>query len=196
MAQDRFEARRDLVVQEANTIGTAWLRARLVGQPEGNAMAGLIEEYAAVRLAFTTAQREEEIAPLLARTNALQNEIWQQASQLARRMPDPVTATVVAALNDMIDASLTQRFAFVSRAPMVLMLGVLLGSMLTAGAMGYLLGATGARQVGLAVLAVAMWAGGILVIVDFNHARLGGIRVDPAPLVWTIQGFAPGAPAK
>lgn len=196
MAQNRFEARRDLVVQEANAVGTAWLRARLVGQPEGDAMAALIEDYARVRLAYTAADREEAIPPLLARTNALQTEIWQQASLLARRMPTPVTASLVAALNDMIDASLTQRFAFANRAPAVLLLGVLVGSLLTAGAMGYLLGATGTRQVALAALGLAMWAGGILVIVDFNHARLGGIQVDPAPLEWTIQGFGHGPAAK
>jgi hypothetical protein len=196
MAQDRFEARRDLVVQEANAIGTAWLRARMIAQPEGDAMAAMIEDYAKVRLDFTTAQRESDIPPLLERTNTLQNQIWRQASLLAQRKPDPVTTSVVMALNEMIDTSMSQRFTFASRAPLVLVLGVLFGSMLTAGAMGYLLGATGNRQGGLAVLALAMWAGGILIIVDFNHARLGGIRVDPAPLVWTIEGFAPTPAAK
>jgi hypothetical protein len=36
---------------------------------------------------------------------------------------------------------------------------------------------------------LAMWTGGLLLIVDLNRPRVGLIRVDPAPLVWTVQGF-------
>jgi hypothetical protein len=34
-----------------------------------------------------------------------------------------------------------------------------------------------------------MWAGGMALIADLNRPRIGAIRVDPAPLVWTIQSF-------
>ncbi|MGH8129070.1 MAG: hypothetical protein ACRETC_12050 [Gammaproteobacteria bacterium] len=193
-AQNRFEARRDLVVQEANTIGTAWLRARLVGEPEGVAIAALIEDYAKVRLDFTTGEKASEIAALLARTSALQTEIWQLATKLARRTPTPITVALIAALNDMFDASLAQRFAFASRIPTSLAWAILVGSMLTVGAMGYLLGETGSRQVALSVLSLLMWAGAMVLIIDLNRARLGSIHVDPAPLIWTIQGFGSGAP--
>ena len=54
-AQDRAEARRGLVVQEADAIGTAWLRAKLIGGDEGPTVARLIEELAKVDLAFTVA---------------------------------------------------------------------------------------------------------------------------------------------
>jgi hypothetical protein len=42
----------------------------------------------------------------------------------------------------------------------------------------------------LAALLLAMWTGGMMLIVDLNRPRQGSIRVDPAPLIWTIQGFA------
>jgi hypothetical protein len=192
-AQNRFEARRDLVVQEANTIGTAWLRARLVGEPEGVAIAALVEEYAKVRLDFTAGTKESETAPLLARTNALQAQMWRLTTDLARRMPTPITAALIAALNDMFDASLAQRFAFTSRIPASLALAILVGSMLTVGAIGYLLGAIGNRHAALSGLSLLMWAGAVLLIIDFNRPRLGSIRVNPAPLVWTIEGFGSDA---
>jgi hypothetical protein len=195
-AQGRFEARRDLVVQEANTIGTAWLRARLVGEPEGAAIATLIEDYAKVRLDFTASDRESAIPGLLARTNALQTEMWRSATDLARRTPTPITASLIAALNDMFDASLAQRFTFESRAPASLTWAALVGSMLAVGAMGYLLGATGNRQALLSGLSLLMWAGALVLITDFNRARPGSIRVDPAPLIWTMQGFSPAGPAR
>ena len=42
-----------------------------------------------------------------------------------------------------------------------------------------------------APMPVAMISGAMVLIIDFNRPRDGFTRVDPAPLVWTIQGFAP-----
>jgi hypothetical protein len=39
-----------------------------------------------------------------------------------------------------------------------------------------------------------MWTGGMMLILNLNQPRLGSIRVDPAPLIWTIQGFAAQSP--
>lgn len=191
-AENRFEARRDLVVQEANTIGTAWLRAHLVGEPEGVALGALIEDYAKVRRDFTASDRESDAAALVTRTSALQTEMWRLATDLARRAPTPITASLISALNEMFDASLAQRFAFASRLPASLALALLVGSMVAFGAMGYLLGATGNRQFALSALSLLMWAGAMVLVMDFNRGRLGSIRVDPVPLVWTVQEFGPG----
>jgi len=189
IAQDRFEVRRNAVVQEANTIGTAWLRAGLIGGEDGKTAAALIEDYAKVRLAYTQAATAAEEPPVLAATNALQSRIWQLAKEVAQRAPTPITATLINSLNDMFDASLVQRFAFESRVPISLSWVLLDGALLTIGAVGYHLGISGVRQIVLTSLLLAMWSGGLVLIVDLNRPRIGSIRVDPAPLIWTIQGF-------
>jgi hypothetical protein len=193
-AQGRFEARRDLVVREANAIGTAWLRARLIGESEGSAIAGLIEQYGKVRLDYTAIDNEDQVPGLLAETERLQAAMWGRATELARRAPTPISASLVAALNEMFDASLAQRFAFTTRVPPSLEWTLIGGSVLAVGAMGYQMGATGSRQSILSVLSLLMWAGALVLIMDFDRARRGTIRVDPAPLVWTIQGFSAGGP--
>ena len=193
-AQSRFEARRDLVVREANAIGTAWLRARLVAEPEGAAIATSIEQYTKVRLDYTTGEHEDRVPSLLAETGNLQTEMWNKATELARRVPTPISASLIAALNEMFDASLAQRFAFTTRVPPSLEWTLLAGSLLAVGAMGYQLGATGSRQAILSVLSLLMWAGALVLIIDFDRARQGTIRVDPAPLIWTIEGFGSGVP--
>jgi hypothetical protein len=66
--------------------------------------------------------------------------------------------------------------------------------MLAVGALGYQIGLGGRRQLPLAALLLVMLSGAMDVIVDLNRPRLGFVRVDSAPLVWTIQGFTPTSP--
>jgi hypothetical protein len=193
-AQNRAEARRGLVVQEANAIGTAWLRAKLVSSEEGSAIAKLIEELAKVELAFTVAGSTEPEAELIARREALQDQIWGLVQAVARRNPTPVTNALITALNEMFDSALAQRFAFDGRVPPTLSWMLLCGALLAIGAMGYQFGLTGARHLVLVSLLLVMWTGGMTLILDLNRPRLGTTRVDPAPLVWTIQGFAAPSP--
>jgi hypothetical protein len=196
IAQNRFEARRDLVVKEANSIGTAWLRAKLVDGGDGPAMVALIEDYAKTRLEYTAADQTAPEAALIARTNALQNDIWARAKTVAARSPTPITASLIAALNDMFDQSLAQRFAFDSQVPADLSWMLLAGSVLAIGAMGFQLGLSGKRQIVLTTLLLFMWSGAIMLIADLNRPRIGAIKVDPRPLIWTVQGFAPAAEVK
>jgi hypothetical protein len=191
IAQNRYEARRALVVQEANAIGTAWLRAKLPKGDEGPAIDGLIEAYARVQLAYITAASTTAEPALIARTNELQTQLWGLAQTVARRDPTPISVSLVASLNDMFDATLAQRFAFDSQVPANMSWMLMAGSLLAIGAMGYHLGSSGSRQVVLTSLLLVMWAGAMVLIADLNRPRSGAIRVDPAPMVWTMQGFAP-----
>lgn len=189
-AQARFEARRDSVVTEANAIGTAWLRASLLGDQEARQLRQLIESYARTRLTFTQATDRDEVAQQVARSDAAQIPIWSLASSAARATPTPISASVIAAVNDMIDASQSERFAFESGLPAKVGEMLLAGSVLALGAMGYLLGLEGRRRLGLTSLMLVMWAGGIAMTADLSSPRIGQIRATAAPLLWTIQGFS------
>ncbi len=192
VAQSRFEARREMVTTEANTIGTAWLRARLVGGPEGEAMAGLIHDYARTRLAFTAADHDAPIPGLIARTGEQQGQIWALATSVAQKAPTPITASLIGALNQMFDSSLSQRFAFEGVVPGDMVNLLFFGSMLAVGAMGYLIGLSGVSQPVLTSLLLIMWSGGLAMTVDLERPRLGDIRVETTPLEWTIQGMESG----
>jgi hypothetical protein len=188
-AQNRFEVRRDLVQVEANAIGTAWLRTKLIDNAEGAAIAAKIEDYARVRLAFTTAVSEADIPSLVAQTNRLQTDIWRDTQVIAQRAPTPITAALITALNEMFDDSAAQRFAYESRVPANILMMLYCGALLTIGALGYQFGLIGKRQIILTSLLLIMWSGGMLLIVDLNQPRIGRVRADPAPLIWVIQEF-------
>ena len=56
-SSSRFNERRQGTLAEANPIGTAWLRAEAIGQPRGDEIARLLEQYTKVRLDFVRAGR-------------------------------------------------------------------------------------------------------------------------------------------
>jgi hypothetical protein len=188
IAEDRFEARRNATRDEANSIGTAWLRTGLAGTA-GKPIAALIEEYARVRLAYVAAASPDEAAPPLARTDVLQNAIWQQALPVVAGMPAPLAAALASSINDMFSASLVRRYAIESRTPNETLLGLQLGAMLAAGALGYQMGLAARRQLVLTLLLLLMLSGAMAMIVDFNRPYGGLIHVNPAPFEWTIRSF-------
>lgn len=188
IAQDRFETRRHATLDEANTIGTAWLRTGLAGT-SGKPIAALIEEYARARLVYLSAARPDAATGALAQANTLQKEIWQRTLPLLPAMPAPLASQLVSSLNDMFDSELVQRYSMESRVPTETMLGLLLGAVLAVGALGYQMGLAGRRQLVLALLLLLMMSGAMAMIIDFNQPSSGFIHVNPAPLEWTIAGF-------
>jgi hypothetical protein len=189
IAEDRFEARRVATRDEANSIGTAWLRTGLAGA-SGKPIAALIEEYARARLAYLAAASPGTAAASLARTDALQNAVWQRALPVLAGMPLPLAAVLASTLTDMFSASFVQHYSMESGAPIETLMMLLAGTMLATGALGYQMGLGGRRQLVLALLLLVMLSGAMVMIIDFNRARGGFIHIDATPLQWTIQGFA------
>lgn len=189
IAQAQFEVRRGLVVQDANAIGNAWLRSKLITTDEGPAITALIQDFAEVELAYVSSDTFDVEPALIARKERLQRQIWQAAEKVAQGSPSSITTSLIGALIDMFSAAKAERFAFESEVPSDLSWMLMGGSLLAIGAMGYHLGVSKSRQVVLTALLLTMWAGGMVLIADLNRPRIGEIRVDPAPLVWTIQQF-------
>lgn len=186
-AQGRFETRRDLVVTEANAVGTAWLRARALASPEGDAVAAGIRKYAATRLAFTIAERDGPVEALNEQTAEEEAVIWAHVREAARLQPSPITATMINAVNEMIDSAQSQRFAFLGDPPGAMFDMMIAGSLLAIGALGYEMGLRGRRQLVLTCLLLLMWTGAIVITFDLSRPRIGEARPDPRPLEWTIH---------
>lgn len=194
-AQERYESRRGFMVQEANAIGTAWLRANLIGGDEGPAIGKKIEELARLELAATVVNASEPDAVLADRRGVLQDQIWALAQTRVRRDPSYPATVTMSAINDMFDSELTERFEFEGRVPLTLSCMLLGGAILAIGAMGYQFGLTGSRHPLLVSLLLVMWTGGMVLTVDLSRPRAGSIHIDPTPLLWTIKGFGPPSPA-
>lgn len=175
----RLDARRQLIVEETNAIGTAYLRLHLLPASAQPGMRDKFRRYVDSRLAAY--QKFPDIVAAkaeLAKSNMMQEEIWQQAvtaSRAADAHPD-AGKLLLPALNEMIDITTTRTMATQMHPPsilFVLLFGLSFASALLAG-----YGMAGGKyRSWLHSLCFAL-AVGVYVILDIEYPRFGAIRID------------------
>jgi hypothetical protein len=192
-AAARLDGRRHLIVQEANAIGTAYLRLDLLpaaAQPELRAK---FRRYLDTRLAaYRKLPDIQGARNELDKSARLQKEIWSEAQAAARSGNwQPATMILLPALNEMIDITTTRTTATQIHPPpvvYVLMFGLAICSSLLAGYS--LSGSKKHKWLHQVVFALAISIT-CYVIIDLEYPRLGLIRVDAADqvLVEVRQGM-------
>lgn len=182
----RLEERRDLITQEANAIGTAYLRIDLLSKQVQPEMRELFRTYTGLR---TTIYEDRENKPLMEikqdKVADLQKRIW-TLSLSAIRMPDasPQAAMLlIPALNEMIDITTTREMATQNHPPVqiyIMLYGLsFIGSLLV----GYSMSVNQERSWLHTLSFSAVMSLAIYVIVDLEYPRLGLIRVDTSDQV-------------
>jgi len=179
-AASRFDVRRQLVVEEANAIGTAYLRLDVLPHEAQPALRDKFRRYVEARL--DAYRKLPDIAAAkegLARASVLQGEIWGEAVAASRAAsPQPATMLLLPALNAMIDITTTRTMAAQMHPPAVifamLILLALTGALLAGAGMG---GGKDRSWIHMVGFAAAM-ALAVYVILDIEFPRLGLIRVD------------------
>jgi hypothetical protein len=181
-AGSRFDARRQLIVEETNAIGTAYLRLDLLPASYQAALRESFRRYLDTRLSAYEKLPDIRAAEAeLAKAAALQNEIWAQAEEACNAEGrQSTTMLLLPALNEMIDITTTRTFWGRTHSPGViyaLLVGLaLLGSMLAGNAMSANERRPLLHMIGFA-LAVAIT---IYVIVDLEFPRIGLIQLQTA----------------
>ena len=179
-AAERWERRRQLAVQEANAIGTAYLRLDLLPPPSQPALRDLFRRYTDTRI--TTYRALPDFAAVRAeldRGAALQREIWTHAVAAAQASPSSATAVlVIPALNEMIDITTTRTTAAFTHVPTLIFAFVGILSVVCALLAGYGMGRRPERSWLHSVAFALTVALAIYVIVDFEFPRRGLIRLD------------------
>src|SRR5436189_4214322 len=109
MAVSRHENRRELVVQEANSIHTTARRARLLPEPQAGNVGRLLREYVALRIeAHRETQFSHRFAALRKSSVDLHERLWNEAVAAAAKQPSPITASFIASLSETIDLEATR----------------------------------------------------------------------------------------
>jgi hypothetical protein len=193
MASDRFDTRRRLVLEEANAIGTTYLRAGYLPQPAADRTRELLREYAPLRV--TTAD-QDQLRANLERSTQIQNELWAIAEELARTTPESqVLAIYIESLNDMIDLQETRVTAIVyARVPDTVVLLLIIGAALTLGMVGFSAGLGGRRGLIGATVLVIVLSAVITLVIDLDRPREGFLQVNQQPLIDLQQQIGPPSP--
>ncbi|HUN68853.1 MAG TPA: DUF4239 domain-containing protein [Burkholderiales bacterium] len=180
-ALSRFDARRAQAVDEANAIGTAYLRIDLLPAAAQPKLREAFREYTDARIATYKKLADAAAARLeVARSQRLQSEIWAQ-SVAAARLPDgrpSAEMLMVPALNQMFDIT-TVRFAATQIHPPTIVYAMLIGLALAAALLaGYQSAGDKTRdwvhQIGFAAIVSFT----VYVILDIEYPRLGWVRLD------------------
>ena len=185
LSLQRFDSRSEAVVNEANAIGTAYLRAQLLPASLRDDAQVALREYLELRVQASAvsgierAEREE----LLTKTARSQTTLWGFARRAAEANPNPVTSGLfIQSLNEVFDA-FGRRVAALDRHVPEMVLLLLYGTFVMAGAIvGFASGAGGHRPSMASYIMIVLMVVLVFIILDLDRPRRGVIEVSQESL--------------
>lgn len=180
MALQRFDQRSQAVIQEANAIGTAVLRTKLLPTPYDSITFDLLQKYIDLRLEINGIDLTQihDRHSFNLKTDKIQDEIWNQAVLAAEIDPRPVTTGYfIASLNEMIDARGARNSIVQLHIPEVILL-LLFVVFISAGAfLGYSSGLGLKRAYIPTVVMTLLIVLVVFIIIDLDRPKRGIIKV-------------------
>ena len=183
LAVTRYENRRSAIVDEANAIGTTFLRAQTLSEPQRSKSIVLLDRYidSTIRLSEVIPSSDQQRA-VAAKEDGLQRRLWGLAGQALDGAPQASAPRLyVETLNEMIDNESARIAGLNNRVPNAVLLLEVLGATLALGLLGAYLTLLG-RGLAAVMLASALVAFLLLVTFDLDRPTRGMIRVPDTPL--------------
>ena len=177
---NRYEARRLLVVEEANALGTVWLRTDLLAEPTRSAMQADLRRYIDARVKWSETEAAEQSWRA---AQALQTRVWNDVRAVEAARPGAhLTRAIIDSVNESFDLASARYAARADHLPERVLTILLLYMALSAVMMGYVMAGKGkAHRLATAqLLALLMLA--MILILDLDRPRSGGIQVRQTPL--------------
>ena len=186
MSMQRYDNRSMALIDEANTIGTAQLRAQLLPEQFREEAGSLLQQYTRLRVEIgqldLTKARERNAYNV--KIVDLQNRLWSLAVAATEVDPRPVTTgTFVTSLNDVIDSQGKRNALLQMQVPEVVLLLLFVVFISSGGIMGYSAGLSGTRMFAPIALVSTLIALIVFIIVDLDRPKRGLILVNQGPMV-------------
>ena len=185
MSLGRFDQRRELVVREANAIGTTYLRSKLLPEPDRHAVATLLRSYVDARLDFYNLRDDQgQFRNVIDRTEKLQNDLWVQVATVVKKDDRPVTTGLfIQSLNEVIDLHAERVAAMENHVPESVLLLLFLVALLSAMLVGYSCGLAKRRHL-FSTSIVALLIGIVsIAIIDLDRPTRGLVRVSQNSMI-------------
>lgn len=192
MAADRFDARRGLVLDEANAIAKAYQEADYLPPQQADQLKELLREYLPLRIASNdTALLQTNIQ----RSTVLQQQMWAIVGQAAR---SGYLSDLMSSLGDSVAniGNLNKSrvvAAIYNRVPDTILFLLLLGSAVSLGIVGYSAGVDGRRSIVSAAILIVALGAVITLVIDLDRPREGFLTVSQQPLLDVQKWIGPPA---
>lgn len=183
LAASRFDARRQMVVEEANAIGTTYLRAGMLPEGEGaKKIRPLLAEYLDARLEVVQTGDVEQV---MRRSDELHQKLWLEAEALGKQSPNSIVVGLfVQSLNETIDIhSKRVLVGLRNRLPGGLWATLYLVTMLTMAGVGYHEGLSKSRRTLAIVVLVLSFSAVMTMINDLDRPREGLLTVSQQAMI-------------
>jgi hypothetical protein len=177
LAVDRYDARRQLVREEANAIGTAYLLAQLLDEPHRERTSGLLVRYLDNRIVLAKAPTRERLAA----DDALIVDLWAATSGAFDSIKGlDWSSTYLSAINRVIELDASRRAARAAQVPIVIFAVLFVYMIGSAGVLGYVLRGRGGRV--SAGLLLALFTLALMLVIDIDRPVGGGVSESQRPL--------------
>lgn len=180
MSGNRFDTRRTIVIEEANDIGTAILRADLYPDNERILFRDDFKQYVEARIAYYEVGADiKGISDAMNLTQAIYEKLWNRAARLAKD-PANIAATqqMIPALNTMIDITTTRLAGEKAKVPESILLMLFFLAVITAFYGGYIAGRKGSIdwlvETGFCLLVALV----VMFTLDLDRPRRGFVNLD------------------
>ncbi len=200
-AASRHDSRKNMVIEETNAIGTTYLRAALLPDPHREEIRRLLRDYVDIRVKAGQ-NGPERLSEAVARSEALQDQLWAQAAAAAIKTHGSITTGLfIQSLNELIDLHLKRLTVAVrNRVPATIWVTLYFLSCLAMFMMGYRSGLVGARSLMVSLALVLSFSGVMFLIADLDRPQKGFMRVSQQAMVELQNKLnkdaAPSAPGR
>ena len=188
MALNRYDQRKNLEEEEANAIGTAYLRADLIDEPHAARLRDALKRYSVERVVYYTTRSASELEVINGRIAKLQNEMWASVRDGAIAQPNPLRALAVAGINDVINSQGYTQAAWWNRIPhgawvLMGMLAICASALVGLGAKGT------SAPLRITILFPLIISAVFFLVADIDAPRGGVIRVAPMNLNALVESL-------
>lgn len=179
-AATRFDARRNLVTEHANAIGTAWLRLDLLSGPDREKARDGFRRYVDTQLEIVRSAGDSKTSQGgVDQLSEIQKEIWEVLMHAVRNdKSQPLAQTVLPPANEMFDLTTSRLMAAQQHPPLAIL--IMLAALVLVGGLlaGYGM-AKSERQSRLHLFGfAAIISLSVYLILDIEFPRLGLVRID------------------
>jgi hypothetical protein len=182
MAVSRYDQRKNCEEEEANAIGTEYLRVGLLPAADATKARDLLRKYLRQRVLFYVTRDKRLLEEIDAVTGRLQDDLWSAVQVGASASPTPLIAVATTGMNDVLNAQGYTRASWWNRIPTGAWALMILVAICSSLLFGYTSESNKVKS-GLYLLFHLVVAISFFLIADLDSPRNGIIHVKPQNLL-------------